>query len=221
MAPASANAASLPFQVRMRPGDPREFPGHAVIVPAQGLSVVSDIDDTIKHSHVRDRHELMLNTFAREFTAVPGMAERYRALAAEAVALHYVSSGPIQLYPPLAAFLVDAGFPPGSVHLRDSTSLQNVVPTHAVSRAHKLSTIRTLLDDFPQRQFVLIGDSGEADPEIYGQLAREQPTRIVAIHIRDVTGDTRASDRYRSAFEGVAEERWSLFTQPPAFLPTP
>ena len=218
---ASANAMSLPFQLRMPPGDPRGFSGRALIVPANGLSVVSDIDDTIKHSHVRDRRELMLNTFAREFTAVPGMAERYQALAAQAVAVHYVSSGPIQLYPPLAAFLIDAGFPPGSVHLRDSTSLQNVVPTHAISYAHKLSTIRTLLDDFPGRQFVLIGDSGEADPEIYGQLAREQPARIVAIHIRDVSGDARASDRYRGAFDGVAEARWSLFTEPPAFLPTP
>ncbi len=43
-------------------------------------------------------------------------------------------------------------------------------------------------------------------------------SRIAAVLIRDVTGDPADGDRYRQAFDGVASERWRLFTEP-ATLP--
>ena len=88
----------MSFSVVLRDGDPRKFHGSALLVPEHGLSVVSDIDDTIKISQVRDRRELLRNTFAREFVAAPGMAARYQQLAASAdTRFHYVSSSPLQL----------------------------------------------------------------------------------------------------------------------------
>jgi phosphatidate phosphatase APP1 len=65
---------------------------------------------------------------------------------------------------------------------------------------------------FPKRRFILVGDSGEKDPEIYGALARSQPGRIVGIFIRDVTGDAAA--RYEAAFRGVPRETWAVFKDP-------
>ena len=61
----------LEYEVIMRAEDPRSFIGRVLWLAERGLSVVSDIDDTIKHTQVRDRREMLLNTFAREFTACP------------------------------------------------------------------------------------------------------------------------------------------------------
>lgn len=192
-------------------GDPRRFHGRVLWVPDAGLSVVSDIDDTIKHSQVRDRRELLLNTFVREFAAVPGMAARYRQLDAPDTRFHYVSGSPLQLLPLLAEFLVGARFPQGSVHLREATSIAKVLPLPGSTRTHKLAAIGALLADFPQRRFLLVGDSGEADPEIYAELARAHPAQVVGIRIRDVSGEPADSPRYARTFAGLSPERWQVF----------
>ncbi|MEJ8821087.1 App1 family protein [Variovorax humicola] len=193
-------------------GDSRRFQGQALLVPPEGLSVVSDIDDTIKQTHVRNRQEMLLNTFARQFEPVPGMARKFREMAADSgTRFHYVSGSPIQLYPPLADFLRDGGFPEGSVHLRESTTWRSLLTSDA-TRAHKLSVIESLMEDFPRRRFLLVGDSGESDPETYAELARRHPERVVAIVIRDVTQEGRESPRYASAFEDVDPARWHVLT---------
>ena len=193
-------------------GPVRRVEGRALLVPASGLSVISDIDDTVKITEVRNQQQMLLNTFVRAFKAVPGMAEHYRNLARNRqTRFHYLSSSPIQLLPALAGFLRDAGFPLGSMHLRESTTWQTLIPGSGESRAHKLAAIAQLVEDFPLRRFLLIGDSGELDPEIYGEVARTRPERVEGVVIRDVTGEGRDAARYASAFEGVAPERWHIF----------
>ncbi|WP_213955669.1 App1 family protein [Variovorax sp. dw_954] len=199
------------FHALTAPGDTRRFNGQAIVVPPVGLSVVSDIDDTIKHTHVRNTHEMMLNTFTRRFDPVPGMAPMYRTLAGEpGTRFHYVSASPIQLFPPLAEFLRAGDFPVGSVHLRESTTWRSLLPGKGASRAHKLAVIEQLMADFPQRRFLLVGDSGEADPEIYAELARKHPALVEAIVIRDVTQEGRESPRYFATFDGVDPARWHV-----------
>lgn len=210
-APRGGSAAHLDFHAVLADGDTRRFAGRALLVPPEGLSVVSDIDDTVKLTEVRDRHEMLLNTFARPSRAAPGMAARYRRLAAApGTRVHYLSASPMQLLPVLEDFLAAAGFPRGSLHLRESTSWRSLVPGEGESRAHKLGAIAQLLHDFPARRFLFIGDSGEADPEIYAEVARAHPGRVQAILIRDVTGEGRDATRYRSAFEGIGPGRWHL-----------
>jgi len=187
------------------------FRGHALVVPEQGVSVISDIDDTIKRTQVRERREMLLNTFARRFEAAPRMAGWYRALAkVPGTRFHYLSASPIQLYPALSDFIRNADFPQGSMHLRESTTWRTLIPGDDDSRAHKLGVIGRLLAEFPQRRFVLVGDSGEADPEIYAQTFRSHPRRIDSIVIRDVTGEGRTSERYRATFEGIDPVRWHI-----------
>lgn len=187
------------------------FRGQALVVPAQGVSVISDIDDTIKRTQVRDRREMLLNTFARRFDAAPRMAGWYRELAkAPDTRFHYLSASPIQLYPALSDFIRAADFPAGSMHLRESTTWRTLIPGEDDSRGHKLGVIERLLAEFPQRRFVLVGDSGEADPEIYAQTFRSHPQRIDSIVIRDVTGESRTSDRYRTTFEDIDPVRWHV-----------
>ncbi|MBP7548358.1 MAG: DUF2183 domain-containing protein [Corallincola sp.] len=200
--------------------DPRQFDGPLWLLPEQGLSVISDIDDTIKHSQVRDKQALLRNTFLEPFKPAPGMAAFYQRLASAepAAAFHYVSSSPHQLYPPLAEFIRGSGFPPGTVHLRQIAVLDEIFGDNQ-SRLHKLSTIGAILQRFPARHFVLIGDSGEADPEIYGELARAHPGQIRAILIRDVSGQSAADERYQQAFAGLPPTLWQLFTDPATLNP--
>ncbi len=191
----------------------------ALRVPPTGVSLVTDIDDTIKDSHVLDWRELLLNTFVRPFAAVGGMAARYREFAAANpdFRVHYVSGSPHQLHAPLSEFLQVERFPGGSLHLRDIDIGREIFGEKNAetggTRGHKLKTIRRLMTDFPARRFVLIGDSGEQDPEIYATLAREHPDRVLAIWIRDVTGQSSEHARYRKAFAGVDAARWRLFTE--------
>ena len=206
----------LDYSVVPTAGDPRRFAGRVLWLPASGLSVVSDIDDTIKRTQVRERREMLLNTFAREFMPVPGMAAWFGRIAAAdpAASFHYVSGGPHQLYPALAEFLLVQAFPAGTVHLRSVAIGQEIFNAGSGTRTHKLAVIGQLLQDFPQRRFVLVGDSGEQDPEIYGELVRAHPGRIVAIAIRDVSGEPADSPRYVEAMHKVPRERWRVFTAP-------
>jgi hypothetical protein len=196
----------------------RRFAGQAWLLPAQGLSVVSDIDDTIKHTQVRQLREMLLNTFARPFAAVPGMAAWYQGLerAQAGVAFHYVSGGPQHMGAALQAWLGEAGFPAGSLHLRAFSIKPHRLLEPGATKRHKLEAMEEIVQDHPQRRLLLVGDSGERDPETYGELARRHPQRVAGVLIRDVTGQAVDDERYAKAFAGVARERWRLFTEPAA-----
>ncbi len=212
----------LSFEAVLRKGDRRSFRGRAQLIEETGLSVVSDIDDTIKVTEVRNRAALLANTFLREFRPVAGMAPLYRGWLAQGAVFHYVSASPWQLYPPLEAFREEHRFPPGTFHLKNfrvkDTSFFNLF---ASPEATKRDAIVPLLEAFPRRKFLLAGDSGEKDPEIYGTLAREHPTQIMRILIRDVTQEGPDAGRYQKAFEGMPKENWQVFRDPEEVKPLP
>ena len=187
-----------PFTAVLAPNDARSFSGEVIFLEEEGLSVISDIDDTIKISEVRDRHAMLRNTFLREFAPVPGMAEFYQSLArSNRAQFHYVSASPWQLYEPLAEFVNAHGFPRGTFALKEFRWKNRSFPgLFANPEKYKPTVIEPLLRQFPHRRFILIGDSGERDPEIYAALARKYPQQITAIYIRDVTGEpaSAASD---------------------------
>jgi phosphatidate phosphatase APP1 len=202
----------LRYQAVTAPNDPRTFCGVTHCLPPQGTSVVSDIDDTIKVTEVFDRRKVIQNTFFREFLAVDGMAQRYRRWADQGADFHYVSASPWQLYEPLTEFMAAAGFPQGTVHLKrvrlkDSTFFS----LFEDPVAYKLASIEPLFQQFPSRGFILVGDSGEKDPEVYGTLARRFPAQVKMIHIRDVTGQPDDGSRYREAFHDLPRDLWELW----------
>jgi phosphatidate phosphatase APP1 len=84
------------------------------VIDEDGLSVISDIDDTVKVTNVANRRELLANTLFREFRAVTGMPEIYREWEAHGAAFHYVSASPWQLASCLERFLGESGIPGGS-----------------------------------------------------------------------------------------------------------
>ena len=197
--------------------DGRRFEGSVRLVPPTGLSIISDIDDTLKITDVLDKAAMLQRTFLDPFVSAPGMPELVQRMSAQGALLHVVSSSPWHLYEPLEALLDSDGFPPRSMSLKmvrvKDASVMNLVKKGTET---KPAQILPILKRFPERRFVLLGDSGEQDPEVYGQLLRRYPDRVQSIWIRNVDASRPSDARYRSAFEAIDPGRWSLFTDPTA-----
>ncbi len=169
-------------------------PARALVPPAGAeLIVVSDLDDTVIHTDATNLLKMVRNTVlgnSRTRMPFPGVAPFYRALTlgdddAPANGLFYVSSSPWNLYGALVDFLEINGIPPGPLFLGDwgFSRTQLVSAAHG---EHKGRAIRHLLALYPGRRFVLIGDSGQEDPEIYADVVSEHPDRVAAIYIRNL-----------------------------------
>jgi len=183
-----------------------------VLVPGGArFGVISDLDDTVVQSSVTSILKMLRTALLHNaHTRLPfeGVASFYDALQRGADAgtfnpIFYVSSSPWNLYDLLEEFLDVHGVPAGPLFLKDwgPTTLRG-------HEKHKLAVIRTLLSTYPDLPFVLIGDSGEKDPEIYHRVVRENPGRIRTIYIRDVT--TRKRD---AAVHAIAREVCDLGTE--------
>lgn len=208
--------AKLPFQAVTGKNDTRRFTGEIHLLEPTGVSVITDIDDTIKISEVTDKKALLRNTFTKAFEPVPGMAEVYRDWSSRLNAqFHYVSASPWQLYLPLAEFVRTRGFPEGTFHLKAfRVKDESFFDLFKSPEHYKQGVIEPLLKRFPKRRFVLVGDSGERDPEIYGALARRFPDQVTRVLIRDVTGEGTEAARYQKAFREVPRGRWVIFQKP-------
>ncbi|OAA53810.1 ATP-dependent RNA helicase [Niveomyces insectorum RCEF 264] len=158
------------------------------LVEDRGVSVISDIDDTVKTSNIAlGTREIFRNTFVRDLggLAVDGIRAWYTALHDLGVQFHYCSNSPWQLFPMLATFLRQVGLPQGPLHLKQYRGMLQGIFEPVAER--KRGTLEKILRDFPDRRFLLVGDSGEADLEVYTDLVLAHPGRILAIFIRDVT----------------------------------
>ncbi|MEX2644621.1 MAG: phosphatase domain-containing protein [Acetobacterales bacterium] len=195
-----------------REGEPLAEAQCDIYVPPPGASVVviSDIDDTVMHTGVASKLRMMWALFftpAESRLAFPGLAALYRALhrgrgGDEGNPMLYVSRGPWAIYGLLEEFFRLHEIPVGPVlFLRDwGMHLQHPLPR--LSRGHKLALIRRMMDVYRDLPFVLIGDSGQRDPENYARVVRDSPGRVKAVYIRDVSHDPRR----RRAIEALAEE---------------
>ncbi|WP_210650285.1 App1 family protein [Nocardioides sp. SYSU D00065] len=150
------------------------------------FGVISDVDDTILETGVQRVGRMVLQTLtgsALTRMPFPGVVELYGDLArGEANPVFYVSSSPWNLHAFLEAFLAHRAFPLGPVLLRDLLG-------SAAGREEKHGRIREVLELHPDLPFVLLGDSGERDPEIYADIVREHPGRVLAVYIRETRLD--------------------------------
>jgi phosphatidate phosphatase APP1 len=154
-----------------------------VLVPSERakFGVISDIDDTIVSSHVTNKLKMILTVAlsnARTRKPFEGVAAFYRALHAGVNPLFYVSKSPWNLYAPLLEYLEVQGLPQGPLTLRDFG--------FSLKKNHKAEAIEEILATYPTLKFILIGDSGEEDPEIYSAIVHRFPQRIPVIYIRSV-----------------------------------
>jgi phosphatidate phosphatase APP1 len=167
-----------------------------VLVPpaTARLGVISDLDDTVVRTDVASRVRMMKHVFfgnAHTRMPFPGVAAFYRALerGSGPVAhnpFFYVSSSPWNLFEVLAEFLELRQIPAGPLLLRD-WGVNSVDPGEGGHGGHKSRHIATILGLYPALPFILVGDSGQEDPEIYHRAVREHPDRILAVYIRNVS----------------------------------
>lgn len=184
-----------------------------VIVPPTSaqFGVISDLDDTVIKSDVINLLKLARNTFLyNSHTRLPfaGVAEFYHALQQGAGQgsvynpIFYVSNSPWNLYDLLIDFFEVRGIPKGTFFLSDLGLTPNKLIRSNGAKS-KFGCIQTLLETHPRLPFILIGDSGEKDPEIYLRAVQQFPGRIPAIYIRDVSGKRRDA-RVQTIIQQVA-----------------
>lgn len=181
-----------PFSAEVAQARVRVAPQHAKI------GIISDVDDTILQTFATNLIKVAQLTFlqnAQMRLAFPGVATFYQALQAGADGqqdnpIFYVSSSPWNLYDLLTEFMELHNIPAGPLCLRDlGLDADKFITTGHGS--HKVEHIEQILETYPDLPFVLIGDSGQKDPEVYAKIARRYPERVLAIYIRDVTEGAR------------------------------
>jgi len=202
----------LAYSVILPKTDHRVYTGQVNLIKPHGVSIISDIDDTIKISEVTERSQLLKHTFLQDFKAVTGINKLYQQWLTTDGALHFVSSSPWQLYTPLVNFIEKTGFPDADYHLKsfrfkDKTLLN----LFAQSSETKPPQIIHLLKKYPFRKFILVGDSGELDPEIYAQIQQQFPEQIIQILIRNVTNESPENLRFQSLYKNISPDLWQLF----------
>jgi phosphatidate phosphatase APP1 len=190
-------------------GEPVIKDGYLMISPAYSqFGIISDIDDTVLVTGATSLLQTARLTFlGNAYTRLPfaGVAAFYRALQSGPMTtlfnpLYFVSSSPWNLYDLLVDFFRIQGIPKGPILLRD-IGLDPSLLSSRSHHTHKLGMIRKVLDVNPQLPFVLIGDSGQQDPEIYAQVVRDNPGRIKAIYIRDVSTEDRRDEAVRELIQ--------------------
>lgn len=175
-------------RVRLMAAGAEEVLGEAVVLPASGRPlVVSDIDDTVLVSAVTkplSMVKLALLGDPSDREVVAGMDGLLRGLVGDGTPF-YVSSSPWNLYHRLMAILSWHDLPVGPLLLTDwGLSRKKWIAGPAL--AYKRETITRLLEDFPNHQVVLVGDSGQHDAEAYAAVVRRHPDRVRAVLIREV-----------------------------------
>ncbi len=182
-----------------RPAQARTDARMLVPPPEARFAVISDLDDTVvvtgatnKLKHARS---VLLNSDLTRLP-FPGVAALYRALQSgtgeqEWNPIFYVSSSPWNAFGQFHAFMRHRRIPEGPIFLKDF----GIDPGKLFKRGHgehKLGWIRRLRRAYPDLPFLLIGDSGQHDPEIYRDAVAEAPGRFVGVLLRDVAqGEAR------------------------------
>ena len=162
-----------------------------VVGPAR-FGIISDLDDTVIQSDVTSLPRMLgtvLTGNARTRAPFPGVGALYRALTRGGKAgnpIFYVSSSPWNFFDLLWQFLDYRRIPLGPLFLRNWG-----VDLFAGHGGYKHEVIGRIFRRFPDLRFVLVGDSGEKDPEIYAETVRRYPGRVLAVYIRDISGAQR------------------------------
>ena len=180
--------------------------------------VISDIDDTVMHTGVANKLKMLWRLFvedAESRVAFPGVAALYRAFhdgrsGDECNPMLYVSRAPWGIYDVLDEFFARNRIPIGPIlFLREwGISWKNPLPRRAED--HKRDLILNMLALYDDLPFILIGDSGQHDPEVYRKIVDEHPGRVRAVYIRNVSRDPRRSDEIEQLAVAVAHAGSSL-----------
>ncbi|WP_091653545.1 App1 family protein [Micromonospora pallida] len=173
-------------RLSMADAEPVEAPVR-ILDPQVRFGILSDIDDTVMVTALPRPLLAAWNTFVLDEharAAVPGMAVLYERLvtAHPGAPVFYLSTGAWNVAPTLTRFLSRHLYPAGPLLLTDWG------PTHdrwfRSGMEHKRATLARLASEFPDVQWLLVGDDGQHDPEIYREFAAGHPANVAGVAIR-------------------------------------
>lgn len=159
--------------------------------PEGDTIVISDIDDTLVHSFISDKllklRTLMFTTMEKR-RAVTHMQELLRNFVDKGAITMYLSNSEQNLYPLIYRFLKHNHFPHGPLFLKQMRKLWDVVMNVKIppKNIHKATTLEEMLNLFPEKKFVLMGDNTQHDVPIYLSAAEKFSASIQCIIIRKV-----------------------------------
>lgn len=191
-----------------KPASPTVTARVLVPSPRAEFGIISDVDDTILRSRSTDllrEVEILFGSGAEDRVSFPGVPALYQALVRGADGggenpVFYVSKSGWNLYDLLEAFMEMKGIPAGPLFLSDLRVIEG--PSEVMGSArHKWDSIDLLLRTYPELPFVLIGDSGMHDPELYREVVERHPGRVRAVYIHDVSEGGRDDEVERIARE--------------------
>ncbi len=152
------------------------------------VGVISDFDDTLVISDVADKFSLLGNIFLKNYkqrTLIKSMQEIVnRVIGKEHRAFFLITGSPKQLHNSIDHFLDHHNFPKRTIitkklHGDNSDPLFDQLE-------YKFEKVKKLILLYPNIQWVLLGDSGEMDKEVYTQIQKAYPNRVKNIYIRNV-----------------------------------
>lgn len=172
--------------------------------------VISDLDDTLIHSFIKNKFiqiKTLLFTTVEKRKAVQDMQNLIRRFALAGAEAFYLSNSEQNLYPMLFRFLTINRFPPGPLFLKQFIHLRDLVTRKLLGKkhSHKMTTLSKLMELFPNKKFILIGDNTQRDLSIYLKLADTFPERIRYIIIRKVGERKKHSKLLKEATERLKE----------------
>ncbi|MEO6916455.1 MAG: phosphatase domain-containing protein [Chitinophagaceae bacterium] len=171
---------------------------------------ISDIDDTILISHsgnTRKKLQLLFTKNPHTRKTFNEVVQNYQLFAkAHTVAaspnpFFYISNSEWNLYNDLVDFFEHNGLPKGSFILNHLKRWFQLFKTGQSEKDNKLRRATRILETFPKQHFVLLGDNSQKDPEIYSSLAKNYPTRVFAVYIRNI--DNRNEQHTREILSGL------------------
>ncbi|GAA2014014.1 App1 family protein [Microbacterium ulmi] len=213
--PATLEPGWQPLEMSVEGGDPVETRVF-VVGPDVRFGVVSDVDDTVMVTAIPRPLLAAWNSFVVDEHArqpVPGMSVLLERVTRDnpGAPVVYLSTGAWNIAPTLMRFLRRHLFPPGAILLTDWG------PTHdrwfRSGKDHKLSNLDRLAHEFPDVKWLLIGDDGQRDDEIYTRFTSEHPSNVAAVAIRRLSpaeavlagGRTAVNDHSAASVPWVTE----------------
>lgn len=181
---------------------------------ARRVRIISDIDDTVKHTGVvQGAKQILRNVFVLPYheAEVKGISSWYHAMTDLGAGLHYVTNAPLELYSLVLDFLEAVRLPISHLVLKHYPSGARSLLSSWLEPAgeRKRANLLKILDDFRTSQFILIGDSGELDLELYCALAAERPSQVRGVFIRDVSSPSVAKEEVSSFSAASSTDRLS------------
>ena len=173
--------------------------------------VVSDIDDTLLHSHISNKllkFRTLMFTSVENRKAVKSMTKLIGELHEMGVVPFYLSNSEQNLYPLIYRFLLHNEFPPGPLFLRQMRKVRDIFRSRTLQEReiHKTKMLAQIMQLFPDKKYFLLGDNTQLDLKIYLKLAEQYPNNVRYIIIRKVLSRSHDEHYLKTVSERLKQQ---------------